>query len=147
MVDRAIEDGREVITIPRTIADKLGTVADLAGNPLQSLTQFARDWSASVEYRFVDEKDLSSAERAIFQRWREIAALDRGVPYRVKSVLISETMRPSAREGMNPVGLWESATGRIIIQLQQLRDLGSFAGTLLHELAHARTGFEDVSRV
>ena len=146
MVDRAVEDGREVITVPTTIAAKLDTVQDMTGKPLQSLTQFATDWSASIEYCFIEERDLTPGERAIFGRWREIAALDGGVPRRVKAVLVSETMRPSVDEGMHPQGLWEPATGRVIIHRPRLQNLASFAGTLLHEFAHARTGHEDVSR-
>ncbi len=146
MVDRAIEDGREVITIPNSVAAKLPTVVDTSGKPLQSLERFATDWSASVEFRFVDERDLTSAERAIFSRRREVADLDGGVPRIVKSILVSETMRPSVTEGMHPAGLWEPATGRVIIHRHQLRSLGAFAGTLLHELTHARSGYKDVSR-
>jgi hypothetical protein len=146
MVDRAVEDGREVITVPTTIAAKLDTVQDMTGKPLQSLTRFASDWSASIEYCFIEERDLTLGERAIFRRWREIAALDGGVPRRVKEVLVSETMRPSVREGMHPAGLWEPATGRVIVHRPQLQDLASFAGTLLHEFVHARTSHEDVSR-
>jgi hypothetical protein len=146
MVDRAIEDGREVITVPTTIAAKLNTAYDMTGKPLQSLAQFASDWSESVEFRFIEEQDLTPAERAVFGRWREIAALDGGIPRRVKAVLVSETMRPSVAEGMHPEGLWEPATGRVIIHRPQLQKLASFAGTLLHEFAHARTGHEDVSR-
>jgi hypothetical protein len=146
MVDRAIEDGREIITVPTSIAAKLTGVHDLTGKPLQSLSQFANDWSASVEYEFVPEDALTSAERAVFGRWREIARLDGGVPRQVKAVMVSETMRPSVTEGMDPAGLWEPKTGRVIIQRAQLRRLSSFAGTLLHEFAHARTGHVDVSR-
>jgi len=146
LIDRAIEDGREVITVPSTVAAKLATAVDITGKPLQSLEQFASEWSASVEFRFVDERDLTPAERAIFSRWREIAALDGGVPSRVKAVLISETMRPSVTEGMHPCGLWEPGTGRVIVHRPQLRSLRDFAGTLLHEFAHARSGHEDVSR-
>jgi hypothetical protein len=146
MVDRATEDGREVITVPTTVAAKLPSVADITGKPIQSLDQFADDWSASVEYSFVDEADLTPAEQAVFRRWREIADLDAGMPACVKAILVSETMRPSVTDGMHPAGLWEAATGRVIIHRPQLRRLRSFAGTLLHEFAHARTGHEDVSR-
>ena len=43
-------------------------------------------------------------------------------------------------------GLWDSASGSIIILRAQLASLRKFAGTLLHESAHAKTGYEDVSR-
>jgi positive regulator of sigma E activity len=46
----------------------------------------------------------------------------------------------------DPVGLWEPDKGRTIIKRSQLAYLAYFAGTLLHEITHARTGFSDVSR-
>ncbi len=55
-------------------------------------------------------------------------------------------MRPSVHEGMNPTGLWEPATGRIIIHRRELRNVEAFGGTLLHELEHARSGAGDVTR-
>jgi len=55
-------------------------------------------------------------------------------------------MRPSAKEGFSPAGLWLQDTGRVIIKRTQLGNAALFAGTLLHEFAHARTGHADVSR-
>lgn len=146
MVDRAIADGRQVITVPATIAAKLGNVTDGAGNALQSLAQFEGEWSASIEYQFVHERDLTPGERAVYHLWREIADLSGGLPRKFKELKVSETMRPSVTEGMNPAGLWEPASGRVIVHRPQLRSLEAFAGTLLHELTHARTGHDDVSR-
>ena len=40
----------------------------------------------------------------------------------------------------------EASNGRIIIKRSQLGSLPDFAGTLLHEVAHARSGLGDVSR-
>jgi hypothetical protein len=146
IVDRAIEEGRQVVTVPATIAAKLGRVTDVAGKPLQSLAQFQGEWSASIEYKFVHENDLSPRERAVYQRWREIADLSGGLPRQFKELKVSETMRPSVTEGMHPAGLWESVPGRVIIHRPQLQSLEAFAGTLLHELTHARSGHDDVSR-
>jgi hypothetical protein len=47
---------------------------------------------------------------------------------------------------MDPDGLWEEDSGRIIVHRRILRSLDKFAGTLLHELAHASSGYDDVSR-
>ena len=43
------------------------------------------------------------------------------------------------------MGLWEPAQGRIVIKRDQLATLKQFAGTLLHEVAHAVSGEPDVS--
>jgi hypothetical protein len=64
----------------------------------------------------------------------------------VKEVRVSETMRPSISEGMQPVGLWEAETGRVIVHRSQLQTVGAFAGTLLHEFSRASTGLKDISR-
>jgi hypothetical protein len=146
MVDRAVLDGREIITLPTTVAAKLPTVVDVDGRPMQSLEQFAKDWSDSIEYSFVEEDDLTPAERTIFSRWPAIAELDGGVPSCVRAVRISDTIRPSVLEGMHPAGLWDPEIACVIIHRRQLGTLRSFAGTLLHEFAHARTGFTDVTR-
>ena len=146
MVDRAIEDGLRVLTIPTTIAAKLGRVTDLDGNPIRSLAQFRTEWSASIEYKFVDEKDFTSTERAVYSQWRRIAALAGGLPRQFKELKVSETIRPSVTEGMQPAGIWEASSGRVIVHRSQLRTVETFAGTLLHELTHARTGYNDVSR-
>lgn len=41
--------------------------------------------------------------------------------------------------------VWEPATARIIIKRDRLKNIQSYAGTLLHETAHARSGASDVS--
>jgi hypothetical protein len=82
----------------------------------------------------------------VFARWKDIGRLVGGMPKQVKELLISETMRPAVFGGGDAQGLWESPPGRIIIKRSQLGSLASFAGTLLHEIVHASTGFGDVSR-
>ena len=69
-----------------------------------------------------------------------------GRPKNVKKILISETMRLEAMGYSEANGLWEEHNQRIIIKRTQLKDLKSYAGTLLHEIAHATSGASDVSR-
>lgn len=64
----------------------------------------------------------------------------------MKEIKISETMRPEFNTGRECQGLWEPDKRRIIIKRSVLADIESFAGTLLHEITHAKTGFSDVSR-
>jgi len=44
------------------------------------------------------------------------------------------------------LGLWDEGTASIVIKRTQLASLAAFAGTLLHEITHARSGFDDVTR-
>jgi hypothetical protein len=146
MVDRARSEGREIVTVPDTVAAKLSTVADVDGRPIQSLGQFATDWSASVEFKFVSEVDLTGREREVYGLWQHIAEAGGGLPPDFRELKVSETMRPSVYEGIRWAGLWEPLTGRIIIHRGELKNVEAFAGTLLHELTHARSGATDVTR-
>jgi hypothetical protein len=66
--------------------------------------------------------------------------------FEVLPVKVSETMRPNFLTGFVTQGLWEESYNSIIILRKQLGSLSEFAGTLLHEIAHAKTGYDDVSR-
>jgi len=89
---------------------------------------------------------LSVAERDIFDMHKKIANLVGGIPRVVKEIRISETMRPDFASTCDASGLWEPGNRRIIIKRSVLRSLEAFAGTLLHEITHARTGCDDVTR-
>jgi hypothetical protein len=56
-------------------------------------------------------------------------------------------MRLDMQGSGEAVGLWEELSGRIIIKRSQLHNLVEYAGTLLHEAAHARSGASDVTRI
>jgi len=146
LVDQARREGRDVITVPGTIAIKLDGLVDIAGRPLQSLTRFAEEYGESIEFKFVEVADLTAAERRVFSHLDVIGKVGGGRPKQVRQVLISETMRPSVHEGLNPEGLWDPAAGWVVIHRPVLRSLRSFAGTVLHEFAHARSGEPDLSR-
>lgn len=146
LVDQARRDGRDVITVPGTIANKLVGLKDIAGQPLQALTRFAEEYCKSIEFKFVDIVDLTTKERRIFDHLDAIGIAGGGRPKCVREVLVSETMRPSVHEGLHPEGLWDDITGRVIIHRPVLRSLRRFAGTVLHEFAHARSDEPDVSR-
>jgi hypothetical protein len=132
--------------VPENVTAKLDGIVDLQGRPIQSLGQFAAEWSASVEYRFVGEGELTSDELDVYRLWRSIAEAGGGLPPAVCEVRVSETMRPSIHEGLEPAGVWEGLTDRVIVHRRELRSVEAFAGTLLHELTHARSGTGDVTR-
>ncbi|GAG33119.1 unnamed protein product, partial [marine sediment metagenome] len=69
-----------------------------------------------------------------------------GKPKNVKRILISETMRLETEGYSEASGIWEENNQRIIIKRTQLKSLKDYAGTFLHEIAHARSGESDVSK-
>jgi len=145
-VDHAREDGLKIVTIPENIKSSLRGVIDLSGNPVRDLSVFQAEWSQSFEFKFVSLERLTQPERKIFDQRGRIAALVGGIPKKVKYIKISETMRPDFLTGNTTQGLWDEGSESVIILREQLRSLAAFAGTLLHEIAHAKTGYDDVSR-
>jgi hypothetical protein len=145
-IDQARRGGRDVITVPATIAEKLDRLVDIDGQPMQSVARFAQEYAESIEFKFIREQDLTAAEQKVFSHLSAIGKAGGGRPQNVREVLVSETMRPSVHEGLHPSGIWDPPTGRVIVHRPVLRDLRSFAGTVLHEFAHARSGYRDVSR-
>lgn len=76
-----------------------------------------------------------------FERTREIAKLVGGLPKTGREVRVSETMRPDCFSGsIDDGGLWDPGSASIIILRSERKSLRSFAGTFLHEIAHARSG-------
>jgi len=145
-VDRARRDGYSLVPLPDNIRTKLSGQCDDTGAPVRGLDVFTKQWADSFEFEFVEESRLNAAERSIFALREQIAALAGGWPEVVREVLITTTMRPNADGRCDAAGLWEPSNRRIIVKRDQLGSLGGFAGTILHEIAHARSGEPDVSR-
>lgn len=145
-VDHARDDGIKIITIPDSIQQEVIGMTDLSGEPIRDLGHYQTEWNDSFVFDFVEAGSLSPSERSVFDRTGAIAALVGGLPDRVKSVRVSNIMRVDYATGSDALGLWDSTTSSIVIRRDQLSSLSSFSGTLLHEIVHARTGFDDVTR-
>jgi len=142
-VEHARDDGRRVIAVPEDLRRKLAGATDITGRPMIDLARYAADWNDSFTFNYVDEADLTEAERKLFSRTGEIIALRGKRPRDLKGVRISETMR--LEFGQEIVAVWDPRTGEIVIRRDQLSALAHYAGTLLHEVAHAETGTPDIS--
>ncbi|MGP8159024.1 MAG: ATP-binding protein [Thermoplasmata archaeon] len=145
-IDEARRAGIEIIPIPASLADRIPGLVDPSGAPVRGLEVFYSEIAASFQYQIVKPRDLTRREREVFDLTKEILSLAGGKPARVKSILISETMRPSLSPFQDVDGVWEADSGRIIVKRSQLRSLAEFGGTLVHEAAHARSGAPDVDR-
>jgi hypothetical protein len=144
-VDRAEDDGYRVVVIPATIRRKIEGTTDITGAPIVDLGRYREQWNASFSFSFVEPDQLTDAERSVFDRTQAILALRGGRPRQVKGIAISETMRLGAGGYAEAAGQWEPAEGRIVIKRDQLRSVARYAGTLLHEIAHAESGTPDIS--
>jgi len=140
-----IEDmGYNVITIPENLRNKIRGLKDITGNILRDLDQFQVEYIESFEYKFVDIGDLATDEKEIFNLQKVIFEIIGGRPKNIKEILISETMRKDFLSSFDVAGMWDGE--HIIIKRDQLQDVESFSGTLLHEVVHAKSGTQDSSR-
>jgi hypothetical protein len=136
-------DGYRIVVVPEDIAMALGRLTDLNGNPMVNLNRYREDWNDSFSFLFVESSAMTPAEEAVYEKTEQISALAHADLSKLRvRVLISETMRLSER-GDPVLGVWESPERRIVIRRDTLKDLGSYAGTLLHEIGHMLSGTVD----
>jgi hypothetical protein len=142
----AKEDGYRLVVVSEEIARKLGTMTDLSGRPIVDLDAYRESWNDSFSFTFIDPAELTRAEQDVLALTGPVCALAGFTMRRVgvDTVAISETMRLDDT-GHPVVGLYQAQDRRIVIQRGQLSEPGSFCGTLLHELGHARSGHTDGS--
>lgn len=142
-VEEARANGRQIITIPSTVKEKLAGQVDAVGNAIQDLGNFVSEWNDCFEFKFVPPEKLAQAERSIFDMTGRIADLVGGLPSKVLAVKISETMRPETGSFSEACGLWTGS--EIIVKRSELASVENYASTLLHEISHARSGKTDIT--
>jgi hypothetical protein len=142
--DRARHDGYRIIVISDKVASKIRDARDATGAPVRDLATFEREWNQSFEFRFVEPGQLSPGERRVFETHPDLFRAIGGRPRNVREVVISETMR--LEKGFEATGVWLAKEKRIVIKRSELADAARFAGTLLHEAAHATSGATDCTR-
>jgi hypothetical protein len=145
-IDHARNDGLTIITIAENIQQEVVGMADISGGPIRDLGRYEEEWNASFTFDFVDADALSDDEHNVLSQRDAIAALAGGLPGHVSGVMVSNTMRVDFASGCDAVGLWDPETKSIVIRRDQLSSIQSFAGALLHEIIHAKTGYADVTR-
>ena len=142
-VDQAKRDGLTVTVVPEAVRAKISGATDASGNEVRDLNVYRQEFNKSFEYKFVEPADLADAERAVYDMTPDILAMARlglgNIP-----VKISETMRMTATDCTT--GVWEPTKGWIIIKRDALSSAEEYAGTLMHEAAHAASGAPDASR-
>jgi hypothetical protein len=121
-------------------------MSDIAGAPVRDLGVFQKEQAERFEFEFVEPAKLTEVERNVFSTCEAVVQLGGGLPSNVHRIMISEQLCPDLLNGTQTQGLWDEAQNRIIIKRSELASVCSFAGILLHEITHARTGYCDVTR-
>lgn len=144
-IDNAKLDGHSITVVPESVSYRIRGLRDITGEVIRDLQRYAQEFDESFKFEFVNPESLTASERRIYDKTERIFDLIGGKPREIQTVWISETMRPDGF-GTDANGVWEPSEGRVVIKRSQLVDIESYAGTLLHEAAHALSGAGDVSR-
>ncbi len=132
-----------MVVISEQQREKLVAQAVEGGPELRTLDVYAREFNESFQYKFVDPRDLTHAEKTIFRLAQPILGLVGIRPPWAPALRVSETMRITATD---TEGVWDPSIPAIVIKRASLSSVPRFAGTLLHEAAHATTATPDLSR-
>lgn len=146
IIDEMRRDGRAPVVVPTSLLTKMEDYNKGAadGEVLTTAKEFVQQKQDSYTMEIIDPSSLSSSEQSIYYRTDSILELIGGKPTQVKEIVIVKELYQSAFYKVN--GLWDPSIGRISIRRSQLSSLEFYAGTLLHECAHAISGEKDVSR-
>jgi len=142
VLDNMRSDGLNVVLVTGAQKEKLDLQLQTGDTDLRTVEGYIEQYNESFSYKFVGREELTSVECSVFDHADEVVGL-MGTNGRCPPVQISETMRVGLDD---TAGVWDHELGVIIIKRSELASLSTFAGTLLHELAHARTGAVDATR-
>jgi hypothetical protein len=142
MIDNMKRDNYQVVIVGETQGAKLQQVVERGVAPIRTFSTYEREYQASFQYEFVSPEQLDPNERSVFDLAPRVLELV-GVTANAPKVRISETIRTTFD---NTGGVWDSDADAIVIKRSLLASPLNFAGTLLHEVAHATTGTQDATR-
>ena len=146
MIEEAKASGLQIISIPENLKEKIKGGLDLSGKPIVDISQFLTTYNDSFSFEFVPIENLTKSEREIFDLTNDILNLIDGKPRTVRDIKISTTMRKDFFSQAETHGLWEPNTSSIIIHRPMLNSIKDYAGALIHEAIHAKSGLGDISR-
>lgn len=147
IIDEMKRDGYNPVVVPTNLSQKMDDYnsGSKDGGIFNTTSNFIAKQEEAFKPTIIEKSMLTPAEQEVFGKMDAILALIGGKPRIVREIVIAEKIYE--HEYLNvTLGLWESVNSRILIKRSQLSSVSKFAGTLLHECTHARSGADDVSR-
>ena len=141
------ERASQIVVIPDNLQEKIkreNEQQEHETTPIKTMEVFVKERSENFEYEFVDVENLSWVEKQNYRYLGSILGAIGGKPEVVKQILVAEKMQRDSFTFLPAKGLWDN--GRVIIKRSVLSNLEKFAGVLIHEIAHAKSGFTDGTR-
>ncbi|MBU2819310.1 hypothetical protein HF282_17780 [Acidithiobacillus ferrooxidans] len=145
-IDHARAAGLDILILPEQLAQGLGNMRDQVGNPIRDLGEFVEEYNRSFQFSFIAPEHLTQSEQSVHALTSKIVVLFGGKPKQVKDIRISETMRQDLGNDATTQGCWDPQSQCIVISRRTLGSMAGYAGVLVHELIHARSGYSDVTR-
>jgi hypothetical protein len=143
VLDNARSDGYEPVVVSDRQYDKLEQQMASGGPEVRVVEKYVEEYNASFKYEFVDPVRLTRDERTVYALTPELLRLVGVSPDSAPQIRISETMRVTYDD---TGGVWDQLIPAVVIRRSALSCLSDYAGTLLHEVAHATTGAIDSTR-
>ncbi len=138
LLDHAQREGHRVVTVPDNIRDELRNERDAEGNQIRDVGVYRQEYNEAHEYEWVPENEMTNEELRVWNLRDEILGLLNERPP-VDEIRVSETIRMT-EQGDMARGVWEKRERRIVIRRDRLQSPRAFASTLLHEVAHSKSG-------
>lgn len=147
LIDKMKRSGYTPVVVPDNLINKMEDYNTGArkGKPLTTAKQYVKEEQSRFVPKVIDINELTIEERNVYDKTDKILECIGGKPSNVKEIQIVDKIYESEFGG-ETLGLWISTERRILIKRKQLTELSKYAGTLLHECAHAISGADDVSR-
>jgi azurin len=146
LIDEMQRSGYNPVVVPHNIISKMEdyNTGTKNGETLTTATQYFKDEKERFVPTPVNINSLTVQEKQVYSKTDAILNLIGGKPKNVKTITIVERLYEADMLGI--LGLWVSEKNEIMIKRSQLHSISQYAGTLLHECAHAVSGAGDVSR-
>ncbi len=148
LIDEMQRSGYNPVVVPDNIISKMEDYNTGAknGETLTTANQYFKDEKERFVPTPIEMDSLTTQEKQVYYKTDTILNLIGGKPKNVKKITIVERLYESDIFRGRVVGLWISEKNEIMIKRSQLHSISEYAGTLLHECAHAVSGADDVSR-
>lgn len=136
--------GKTPVFVTAAVMQKISNDVDVEGNQISTISSVVKTYNDSFQYDFVDYEDLSVSEQQVFDFTDKILSVTK-TDVKKHQIYVSNCLQPDFPEESFG-GVWEPFENRVIIHRNMLKDISIYAGVLIHELTHADTGYNDVSR-
>lgn len=146
LVDEMKIKGYEPVVVPENLVSKMEEYNSTAKeeDALPTVDQYVKVEQEKFSPTEIEIEKLTKSERRIYDKTNEILKLIGGRPEYIKKIVIVDKIYESELY-YETTGIWH-ISGVIMIKRNQLKSLRDYAGTLLHECAHAISNADDVSR-